>query len=219
MSRDARSVIRSSSVALLRVFVLATFLTACSPGDDGSDADAPSSISSASPRTSGSAGSSTPSIDGDGSPDAPPFPANAAPDTGGASQDSFVTGTEIRTGLHDGYDRVVFEVEGTGTPGWDVRYVAEAASQGSGEDLPVEGGAILQVTISGVGYPTETGIEEYAGSVPLSSQGTEVVTEVVWDSTFEGTSVAFVGATEQTPFRVYLIENPTRVVLDVVHPG
>jgi hypothetical protein len=40
----------------------------------------------------------------------------------------------------------------------------------------------------------------------------------VWDTTFEGTSVAFVGTTEETPFRVYLLEDPTRVVLDVVHP-
>ena len=84
--------------------------------------------------------------------------------------------------------------------------------------MNVEGDAILQVTISGVGYPTETGIEEYDGSTPLSGQGTDVVTEVVWDSTFEGTSVAFVGATEQTPFRVYLLQNPTRVVVNVVHP-
>ena len=45
-----------------------------------------------------------------------------------------------------------------------------------------------------------------------------MVTEVVWDSTFEGTSVAFVGARGQTPFRVYLLDDPTRVVLDVAHP-
>jgi hypothetical protein len=45
-----------------------------------------------------------------------------------------------------------------------------------------------------------------------------VVTEVVWDSTFEGTPVAYVGAAEQTPFRVYLLDDPTRVVLDLAHP-
>jgi hypothetical protein len=41
------------------------------------------------------------------------------------------------------------------------------------------------------------------------------VTEVVYDHTFEGTAVAFVGTTAQTPFRVYALSNPTRVVLDV----
>ena len=126
--------------------------------------------------------------------------------------------TEIRTGLHDGYDRVVFEAAGNGTPGWDVRYVDQASGQGKGDNIPVRGGAILQVTINGVGYPTETGIEEVDGSAPLPGNGTEVVTEVVWDTTFEGTSVAFVGLTEETPFRVYLLENPARVVIDVRHP-
>ena len=198
--------------------VVAALLAACGGGGDDPGAGAPSSTTSASPTTSGSAASSTPSTDGDGSPDAPPFPADTEPDTGEASTDSFVTVTGIKTGLHDGYDRVVFDVEGTGTPGWDVRYVAEATSQGSGDTVDVEGAAILQVTISGVGYPTDTGIEEYDGSAPLPGQGDEAVTEVVWDSTFEGTSVAFVGAAEQTPFRVYLLENPTRVVLDVAHP-
>jgi hypothetical protein len=204
--------------AALPVLLVAALVAACGGGDDDPGAGAPSSTTSASPTTPASAASSTPSTDGDGSPDAPPFPANVEPDVGEASTDSFVTVTGIRTGLHDGYDRVVLEVEGTGTPGWDVRYVPEAAGQGSGDTVDVEGGAILQVTITGVGYPTETGIEEYDGSAPLPGQGTEVVTEVVWDSTFEGTSVAFVGTSEETPFRVYLLEDPTRVVLDVVHP-
>jgi hypothetical protein len=127
--------------------------------------------------------------------------------------------TDVRTGRHEGFDRVVFEVDGTGTPGWDVRYVDEATGQGSGDTIPVAGAAILQVTIRGVGYPTETGIEEYDGSQPLPGDGTKVVTEVAWDSTFEGTSVAFVGTTAQSPFRVYLLENPARVVLDVAQPG
>jgi hypothetical protein len=192
-------------------------LSGCGDDDSGADATSGSPSSSAPATTTGAAGTSTPATQGDGSTDAPPFPANTEPDTGEASADSFVTVTEIRTGLHDGYDRVVFEVDGTGTPGWDVRYVDEAVSQGSGDHLPVEGHAILQVTLTGVGYPTETGIEEYDGHDALPGHGTETVTEVVWDTTFEGTSLAFVGLTEETPFRVYLLENPARVVLDVVH--
>jgi hypothetical protein len=38
---------------------------------------------------------------------------------------------------------------------------------------------------------------------------------VVFDTTFEGTTTAFVGTTGQAPFRVYALSNPTRVVLDV----
>lgn len=209
---------RRVATALSVLALAAVSLAGCGGGDDDSDAGATSGApSSAAATTSGAAGTSTPATAGDDSTDAPPFPANTQPDSGEASADSFVTVTEIRTGLHDGYDRVVFAVDGTGTPGWDVRYVDEAAGQGSGMAVPVEGDAILQVTITGVGLPTETGIEEYDGSAPLPGAGTEVVTEVVWDTTFEGTSVAFVGLSEELPFRVYLLEGPARVVLDVVH--
>jgi hypothetical protein len=195
-------------------------VSGCGGEEDDDTGATPSSSapgSSAPATTSGAAGSSTPSTDGDGSTDAPPFPANTEPDTGEPSSGSLVTVTDIRTGHHGGFDRVVFQVDGTGTPGWDVRYVDEAIEQGRGETIPVKGNAILQVTIKGVGLPTETGIDEYDDAVPLPGSDTDVVTEVVWDSTFEGTSVAFVGTTEEAPFRVYLLEDPTRVVLDVVH--
>ena len=210
---------RRRAVAL-PFLALAAVLAGCGGRDDDPGAAATSSAAgSSAATTSGRASSGTPATERDGSTDAPPFPANTEPDAGAASVDSFVTVTEIRTGRHDGYDRVVFEVDGTGSPGWDVRYVDEAAGQGSGMAVAVEGEAILQVTITGIGLPTETGIDEYDGSAPLPGAGTEVVTEVVWDTTFEGTSVAFVGVTEETPFRVYPLEDPARVVLDVVHPG
>ena len=217
---------RRAAALLPAVALAAAFLAGCGGGDEEPDAGATTSApsSSAPATTSGAAGTSTPaatddgSTEDDGKTDAPPFPANTEPDTGQPSAGAFVTVTKIRTGLHDGFDRVVFEAAGTGTPGWDVRYVDSASGQGKGDNIPVQGEAILQVTINGVGYPTETGIEEVDGSVPLPGNGTEVVTEVVWDTTFEGTSVAFVGLTEETPFRVYLLENPARVVIDVLHP-
>ncbi|MBB3085112.1 AMIN-like domain-containing (lipo)protein [Geodermatophilus sabuli] len=148
-----------------------------------------------------------------------PFPADTRPDTAEASADARVTVSEIRTGRQDGFDRVVLEVGGTGTPGWDVRYVDQAASQGSGEALEVAGDAVLQVTLTGVGYPYDTGVEEWAGPDPLPGTGTQTVTEVVWDATFEGTSVAFIGTRAQVPFRVYSLDRPTRVVVEVADQG
>ena len=61
---------------------------------------------------------------------APAFPANAEPDTEAASADAPVTVSDLRAGRQDGFDRVVFEVGGTGTPGWDVRYVDAAVLAG-----------------------------------------------------------------------------------------
>jgi hypothetical protein len=151
----------------------------------------------------------------DGSTDVPPFPADAEADTAEASPDAQVTVSDIRIGRHDGFDRVVLEVGGEGLPGWDVRYVDQASSQGKGDPVEVAGSAVLQVTLTGAGYPYDTGVEEHPGRTPLSAESTEVVTEVVFDSTYEGTSVAFVGTTEQVPFRVYLLEDPTRVVIEI----
>jgi hypothetical protein len=154
----------------------------------------------------------------DGTGDAPDFPADAEADTAEASAEAAVTVSDIRIGGHDGFDRVVFEVGGTGTPGWDVRYVDAASSQGSGDPVDVAGDAVLQVTLTGAGYPYETGVEEYAGPA-LTGAGTSVVAEVVFDATYEGASVAFVGSGAKNPFRVYALENPTRVVVEVAHTG
>src|SRR6185312_652325 len=169
--------------------------------------------------TSSSAASSssggTDGTDGDGGADAPPFPANTDPDTAEASSGAQVTVRDVRTGRQDGFDRVVFEVGGTGTPGWDVRYVDAPTSQASGAPVDVAGSAALQVAITGVGLPADTGVAAFDGPNPLPGSGTRTVVEVVVDTTFEGTTTAFVGTTAQTPFRVYALSDPTRVVLEV----
>jgi hypothetical protein len=206
---------RVASAALLAATAL---LAGCGSGDDGGTGTASSSSvatsSSSSPSASATATGGSEQPD-DGSTDAPSFPANTEPDTEDASADAQVTVRDIRTGRHDGFDRVVFEVGGTGTPGWDVRYVDQASSQGSGDPVEVAGDAVLQVTITGAGLPTDTGVTEFDGPSPLPGAGTETVTEVVFDHTFEGTTVAFVGTTAEVPFRVYALSDPQRVVVEV----
>jgi hypothetical protein len=214
-----------SRATLPGLLALALVLAGC--GGDGDDGASPSTSAPASSSAAGdsgtdgaggSSGEAPPDSNADGDDSAVPFPANTEPDTGEASADALVSVTDIRIGRHDGFDRVVFETDGTGTPGWDVRYVDAAQSQGSGDDIEVDGDAVLQVTITGVGIPADTGVDEYSGPDRLSSGDAEVVTEVVWDSTFEGTSQAVVGVTAETPFRVYLLEGPARVVLEVADP-
>jgi hypothetical protein len=211
---------RTAAAALSILLTAPALLTGCGGGDTST---APSPVS-ASP--SGSAGGTTasaaPAVPGDTAEDgadAPPFPSDAEPDTAHPATDSRGTVRDLRLGRHDGFDRVVLEVGGLGTPGWDVRYVDVASSQGKGDAVEVAGNAVLQVTLTGMGYPFDTGVEEYASADPLRSADAEVVREVVWDSTFEGTSVAFVGTTARTPFRVYLLEDPVRVVVEVADPS
>ena len=54
---------------------------------------------------------------------------------------------------------------------------------------------------------------------PVSAQGTRAVTQVAFDGTFEGTTVAFVGTSGKQPFRVYRLQDPSRIVLEVAHSG
>jgi hypothetical protein len=216
------------AVPALLLTALLAVISGCGGADDttapataggSTTADAGGGTSTSAPSTGGSSDGST---EDDASTDAPPFSADVSGDTAEPSSDARVTVRDIRIGRHDGFDRVVFEVGGTGTPGWDVRYVGEAVSQGSGDPVAVGGAAVLRIGITGVEGVPHTGEEEYSGPDPLAAAGTEVVTEVAFDATFEGTTVAFVGMTAQAPFRVYLLEDPARVVLEVrdpVRPG
>jgi hypothetical protein len=207
------------------VLTAAVLLAGCGAADgaaDGGTAAVTSASGPASASTSAPASASdSPSATGgtarpdDGRSDAPPFPATTDPETSDASPDAQVTVRDIRTGRHDGFDRVVLEVGGTGTPGWDVRYVDQATSQGSGDPVQVAGSAVLQVSVTGAGIPDATGVPEFAGPDPLRGEGTKTVTEVVFDATFEGTTVAFVGTSARVPFRVYALQNPSRVVVEV----
>lgn len=209
------------------LLLAAVLLAGCGTAEPATAPSASAGETSAAAAESTGAESAVTSPDGEaagpegeeGGSGVPAFDGDTRPDTQEASADALVTVTEVRTGRQDGYDRVVFEVGGTGTPGWDVQYVDQAYSQGSGDPVEVAGDAVLQVTLTGAGYPYATGVEEWAGPDPLPGNGTQTVTEVAWDATYEGTSVAFVGTTGEAPFRVYALEGPTRVVVEVGDVG
>lgn len=126
-----------------------------------------------------------------------------------------LTVTNVRAADNGAFDRVVFDLGGSGTPGWRVEYVDQALDDGSGDPIDVTGGAVLQVRISGTGMPMDTGVEEYAGA-PVALSGT-AIQEVVYRFVFEGYSTAFVGVAEQRPFRVFTLQDPLRLVVDVEH--
>lgn len=227
LARTGSWIRRSAGGALITV-LLGSLLAGCG-SDDGDDSSAsssspPASTSSAASASSPTTGSSPSSADDGGSDDGgnasvPPFPANTEPDVQPASTGASGTVTAIRIGRHEGYDRVVFEFAGAGTPGWDVRYTDQPSRQGSGQAVDLPGDATLQVSITGVGYPPDTGIQEYPGPQRLAADDTEDVTEVFFDGTFEGVTAALVGVETETPFRVHLLENPARVVLEVADPS
>lgn len=141
-----------------------------------------------------------------------PFPANTLPDTGEGVGPQVVL-SDVRVGDHESYERAVFEVGGGGTAGWNARYVDQAVEQGSGRVVDVEGNAILEVSLTNMAYPTDSDVPFFE---PQVLDGFDTVTEVHVGSTFEGITQVFVGVTDRQPFRVFGLEDPSRVVLDVV---
>ena len=202
------------AAGLLTAALTTSLLAGCTEDGNAADQPSPSLAASESSAIPSAPGADTPD---DGAADPPPFPADIEADTDEASPDALVSVSDIRIGGHDGFDRVVLEVGGVGEPGWDVHYVDQASSQGSGDPVDVAGDAVLQVTLTGAGYSKDTGIDEVAWGRRVAVEGTEEVTEVVFDGTFEGTAGAFVGTTAEAPFRVYLLEGPTRVVIEIAH--
>ena len=220
--RPALARSRRPAAAAAAAAGLALALAACTPGGTDDSSSPSGTTTSDSPSPTGSPTDSESPTDGSSAPaddatEAPlPFPANTDPDTQDPSADAALTVTDIRVGHHDGYDRVVFELGGTGTPGWRVEYVDHPVDDGKGDVVAVDGDAYLQVMISGSGYPMDTGVDEYAGPNPVRAADDGEVEEVLLRGVFEGYTQAFVGVDdERRPFRVFSLEDPTRVVVDV----
>jgi hypothetical protein len=197
----------------------ALLLAGCAGEDDSVPASATGPVTTSAATTSPGAGAGGNGSPVDGEEDAPPFPSDVRPDEQAPSDGARVTVTDVRVGRHDGFDRVVLEVAGEGLPGWDVRYVDAPTEEGSGNPVEVAGGAVLQVLLTGAGYPYDTGADEFSSAGPVTDPDTLAITEVLFGATFEGVTQSFVGTATESPFRVYLLEGPTRVVVEVVHPG
>lgn len=149
----------------------------------------------------------------------PTFPAGLDPATAEPSPGALLTVTDVRVAHHDGFDRVVYEMTGSGRPGWTVGYVSQAVQDGSGMLLDIEGRATLWVAISGSAYPSDTGVTPFTHQTSVRGAGTTVVTEVEGWSPFEGITGSYVGVSDQrASFRVFLLEDPVRVVVDLEEP-
>jgi hypothetical protein len=213
-SRDLPLVSRSVGLAAVVLLMTGCGAQTDTTGTASVSTDGTSSSSAAAVESTPSSSAPSSSAPATEETDSSPFPADTATDTGEPADPSELTLTAVRAAAHEGYDRVVFEFSGSGTPGWSVEYVDAPSSQGSGAEVAVPGEAFLQVTAQGTTNPYESGAQELpAGPVPVS--GTDVVQSVVYDATFEGTSVAWIGTSARTPFRVYALTGPSRLVVEV----
>lgn len=127
---------------------------------------------------------------------------------------------DVRAAGHDGFDRVVLEFEDGTPPSYRVGYVDPPVREDfSGREVDVEGSAYLEIRASpaaGFDPLSEDARETYTGPRRLSPEGTEVVGEVVRIGDFEGQLAWVVGASQRVPFGVTTLDDPLRLVVDLV---
>jgi hypothetical protein len=126
--------------------------------------------------------------------------------------------TDVRVVQHQGFDRIVLEFQGTGTPGWGIDYVDKPVLEGSGKHVPLSGDAFLNISASGTIWPARG---YYDGPQQFEPENAGDVVDVYVGGTFEGYTQVLVGiGSGRVPFRVLALTGPPRVVVDVIdHHG
>lgn len=129
---------------------------------------------------------------------------------------------DIRSGRHAGHDRLVLEVEGPRT-GYRVSYVDAVIQDGSGDTVPVAGGARLQIILLSPAVDVDTSKPRYQPKDLrnlVNVSGYRTFRQVVWAGSFEGQTTVGLGVRAQLPFRVVMAPGAggrTTVAIDVAH--
>ncbi len=160
----------------------------------------------------------------------PAIPAGAAPEAGcavtwgsmpksaGPSTSPFSEIVDVRTGRHACYDRLVVDLDGPAS-GYVVRYVNVFRAEGSGQVIPLPGGAKIEIVVRAPandvnGNPTYPGV--VGRHLPgVSVAGYDTFRSTRYGGSFEGLTTLGLGVRARLPFRVFKMGN--RVVIDVAH--
>lgn len=122
----------------------------------------------------------------------------------------------MRSAVHDGFERIVIEHAGTGTPSMLVRYTDEPVAPGSGADLGIDQDAVLEVVWSGTSSIDDMDVDELMQiNDPITDLNTTAAQSVVVFAPFEATSSYFIGLDEERPYAVTILQDPVRLVVDI----
>ena len=126
--------------------------------------------------------------------------------------------TNVRTGQHSCYDRMVIDFRGP-APGYNVSYVSNFYAEGSGILIPLQGGAKLRIIALAPAYDSN-GNPTYHATVgqPLPNvnlTGYQTFRDLRYGGSFEGQTSFGLGVRARLPFRVFQLDN--RLVIDVAH--
>lgn len=120
---------------------------------------------------------------------------------------------EVRAASQEGFDRVVFEFEGSTVPGYRVGYVDSAIQCGSGEAVEVAGAALLQAQLVPAQAHTEAG--EPTVRERERRPGLPVLQEMESICDFEADVTWVLGLASRSRFRVQELSSPPRLVIDI----
>ncbi|MGW8953922.1 AMIN-like domain-containing (lipo)protein [Streptomyces sp. NPDC055709] len=127
--------------------------------------------------------------------------------------------TNIRTGRHDCYDRIVFDVPYATEVGYHVGYVDTFHQDGSGRPIPVGGGAILEILVNAPSHDADyrpTYPAKPARPLPgVNLTGYRTFKDTKFGASYEGQTQVGLGVRARLPFRVLQLDG--RLVVDVAH--
>ncbi|TCO50209.1 hypothetical protein EV646_102283 [Kribbella antiqua] len=129
--------------------------------------------------------------------------------------------TNVRTGRHACFDRIVFDVKGK--PSWlRVQYVNNVSTVGQGELVPLRGGAKLEIVLAVPSYDDDFhSTYNPANHNELTNvRGYRTFRQVADAGSFEGETTIGLGVRARLPFRVFTLtgqDSTSRIVVDVAH--
>lgn len=128
----------------------------------------------------------------------------------------------ITTGKHTCYDRMVFDIKGaTSKIGYHVGYVTKFRQSGTGDQIRVNGGAILELVVNSPSYnPSNPAQKTYAGKPGKSLPGVNVTgyktfRDTKFGASIEGQTQVGLGLRAKLPFRVQ--QSGDKLIVDVAH--
>ena len=134
----------------------------------------------------------------------------------GLGTGGFATQTDVRVGRHDDYDRIVFEFAENVIPAYDIEYVTGPQyTCGQGSEVSVAGAVTLRVRLTGARIHDDSGTlsipsRELTPGLPSLVEAREICG-------FEGQVTWLVGLAADSNLRLFLLQEPGRIVIDVPH--
>ncbi|MEV8440861.1 hypothetical protein AB0425_26085 [Actinosynnema sp. NPDC051121] len=122
--------------------------------------------------------------------------------------------TGIRTGRHVDFDRVVLDLDGS-RPEFFVRSVDRLHYDGSGNPVPLPGAYFLEVRLAPAAAHDDNGNPTYTGPQQFDTPALTNVQAVAITGDFEANLTVGLGMRRDSWHRVFLLDSPTRVVIDI----